>query len=297
MNILITGATGFIGQYVTQYALTQGHKITIITRNQKKASKIFEDSVTIIEHNLLTTPLNKEAFNNIESIINLMGENIADKRWNKQQKELLYASRIQTTHNLLKNLPENITSIISASALGIYASGPNSSFVTEDSPPSSDFLGQLCQHWESEVKQAHARSVFIRIGAAIGKEGGILKPLLPVFKLGLGGPIGKGKQLMSWMHVKDLAKLFVTASEDAHFSGAYNAVVGEPITNKFFSNCLAKSLNRTALFPVPPLILKIVLGSELGTIALQDQAAISTRLQESGFEPEYKTIQDALVNI
>lgn len=298
MNILITGATGFIGQYVTRHAIEQGHQVTVVTRSLRKAQSIFANTnLSIIEHDLLQTPLEAGQFTNIEAVINLMGENIADKRWTKNQKQLLVDSRIISTRNLLKNIPDQIESIASASALGIYAPNQAAHFWTEDSPANNDFLGELCVKWEREVSSLSKRSIFIRIGAAIGKEGGILKPLLPVFKMGLGGPIGSGQQLMSWMHVKDIARLFVFSLENKDVAGAFNAVVGEPITNKHFSKALASALKRPALLPVPPFMLKIVLGSELGAIALENQAAISEKLHQIGFRPQYQTIEEALQNL
>jgi len=301
MNILMTGATGFVGKNLSSKLIQEGHKIIILTRNKNTSAKNSDKNITYIQWaspESKTPP--KEAFKNIDAVINLMGENLSEKRWSTNQKEKIFNSRVHGTRNLIKGIEEYcekpLNAFISASAIGHYIVN-QSETVTEESPKGQGFLAHLCDEWEKTSKDLSKadRIITVRIGVVIGKEGGILKKLYPIFNLGLGGPIGSGNHVMSWIHVDDLSNIFLEALKRADFKGVINGVSPYPVTNKEFSHTLGKTLKRPVIFPVPPLILKAVFG-EMSSIMLDSQKIIPKRLSELNFTFNFPKIDQALQN-
>ena len=220
MKILITGATGFVGKTLTQKLLEKGHEINVLTRDVSKATQCFEGKkINAFEwKNTLELPP-KEAFVGINGVINLMGENIAAKRWSETQKAKLIQSRVDATKNLVAQIDSTVTTeldfFISSSAIGIYPTNLPTT-LNEDSARGDGFRAQLCNDWEnasSSLKKSKRR-VIVRTGVVLESFDGALKKMLPPFKLGAGGPIGNGQQMMSWIHLNDLVKIFIRAIED-----------------------------------------------------------------------------------
>jgi uncharacterized protein (TIGR01777 family) len=299
MKILITGATGFVGKSLTNRLLSKGYEINVLTRDKSKAKSVFPDSRVVAfewKNNLELPPL--EALEGVRGIINLMGENIGAKKWSADQKKKLKESRVDATKNLVKLVETNLTSplefFISASAIGIYPVN-NKNILNEDSAPGHTFLAELCKMWEDATLglSKTKRKIIIRTGVVLEKEDGALKKMLPPFKMGLGGPIGNGNQMMSWIHLDDLVNLYETAASDATYNGVYNGVAPTPVCNFDFTKALGDALHRPTLFPVPTLPLKIVFG-EMSTIILDSQAVVSKRLLEKGFHFKYETVDAAL---
>ena len=224
----------------------------------------------------------KTALAGVDAVINLMGENISTKRWTAQQKDKIFQSRVKGTANLVRSIQQygqQVQSVISTSAIGIYPVNDNNE-LDEDSPKAdSGFLPHVCNAWEKALSPlSPLRTVIIRTGIVLGKKGGALKRLLPIFKMAGGGPIGRGKHFMSWIHVKDLAHLYTTAIENDMFSGIYNGVSPRYVTNQEFTKALSQSLGMPAVFPVPPFMLKILFG-EMSTIMLNSQKIVSKRIR------------------
>jgi uncharacterized protein (TIGR01777 family) len=302
MKILITGATGFVGKRLTTKLLDLGHEINVLTRDVEKAKNIFKsDKVQAFawKNNLELPPA--EAVDGINGVINLMGENIGAKRWTADQKRKLKESRVDATANLVARLQDKLTDplefFISASAVGIYPVN-NEGVLTEDSHPGHTFLAELCQAWEAasaDLTKAK-RKVYIRTAVVLEKSDGALKKMLPPFQMGVGGPIGSGNQMMSWIDVDDLVNLYITAANNTNFTGVYNAAAPHPVSNFEFTKSLGHALHRPTILPVPATALKIAFG-EMATVMLDSQAVVSKRLEEQGFHFKYPTINDAFKEI
>ncbi len=307
MRILLFGCTGFIGQALIPRLIKEGHELCIVSRNNLNHLKINISlkEITFLKMNLTkkSTWKDKHFINQLktsEGIINLIGEPIADKRWTEQQKIEIEQSRVQTTRFLMDNLKSLKISpkiIINGSAIGFYGTSLDDEF-TEKSPSGNDFLAKLCKAWEEEAskKPLFTRLVIFRIGIVLGKNGGALGKMLPIFKIGLGGPIGDGKQWMSWIHRYDLCGLIINALKDKKFSGIYNAVAPEPVSMRVFTNSLAFCLKRPNLFPVPAATLKLLLGDG-AKIVLEGQKVRSIKIKDNMYKFKYPRLQEALFSL
>lgn len=302
MKILITGATGFVGSALTRKLLEQGHEINILTRNTEKLASIFKGPrVTAFEWRDTSTLPPRESVEGINGVINLMGENIAAKRWSKEQKKRLHDSRVESTLNLTSLLNQNSTTpldfFISASAVGIYPVNLNDC-LNEDSKLGHNFLTDLCKDWEAAAHTVSKvnRVVIIRTGVVLDQHGGALAKMLPPFRLGLGGPIGDGNQFMSWILLGDLVNLYSAAANNKDMSGVYNATAPHPTDNFHFTKALGHALHRPTLVPVPAAALKLAFG-EMSSVILDSQKVISKRLPDSHFEFQCETIESAMKKI
>ena len=295
MKILVTGATGFVGQTLLPLLIEKGHKIIVLTRDKKTAQVRLPVACKIYEwgKDLLR---NEEG---IEVVINLCGENIASGFWTKKRKQNIYDSRVVSTRTLIEFFRKNTNPIktwISASAIGIYK---NSIVPNESSPSGQGFLAEVCKDWEEEsfkVKDLNIRAVVFRIGMVLGFDGGAMDKMLPLFKLGLGGNISDGNQWMSWIHVRDLAGLIVEAMDNTSYEGPINAVSPNPVTNRDFTFTLAKILRRPAILPVPGWVLKILFG-EMSQIIITSQKVSSELVKKLNYKFIYPKIREALKNI
>jgi uncharacterized protein len=294
MKILVTGATGFVGKTLLPLLAAKGHEIIILTRDFNSAQVRVPVVCKIIEWDS-AKPLS-HIEDNIDIVINLCGENVASGRWTSKRKQAIYNSRILATRNLIhyfRKTSHPIKAWISASAIGIY----ENSIVSDESAPSGKgFLAKICKDWEEENFKARGlniRTIAFRIGIVLGFDGGAMEKILPVFKLGLGGNINSGNQWMSWIHVRDLAGLIVEAIDNPSFEGPVNAVSPNPVTNKEFTSTLAGILKKTAFFPVPGWILKLLLG-EMSQLLINSQK-ISTDLPKNlGYKFIYPKLKNAL---
>lgn len=301
MKILITGATGFVGVKLVRALLREGHSINVLSRDERKAREIFpEKNVTAFgwpDHEQ-TPPA--ESLAGINGIIHLMGENLASKRWTEEQKTLLHSTRINSLHSLSRAILENkidLDFIISASAIGIYPAN-KSETMTENSPYGNGFLARLCQDWEKALYEVPnvKRKVAIRTGVVFDRGGGALEKMLTPFKLGLGGPIGEGDQMMSWIHRDDLVAIYVMAVNNSQIEGAINAVAPQSVDNFTFTKTLGKVLHRPTIFPVPATALKLMFG-EMSGVILDSQKVAPSRLQQEGFHFRHPDIKDCLHSI
>lgn len=300
MKLLITGATGFVGARLVRKLVKDGHEVSVLSRNRSNAIEKLGVPVDVYEWNPLSGPAPQKAVDHAEVIINLMGENISAKRWSDKQKEKIYNSRVIGTENLVKSInqrSENLKAFISTSAVGIYPKN-TSSELTEDSSIADDFLATVCKDWESSASKCEkTERLFIpRVGVVFGEEDGALAKLLPIFKIGGGGPIGSGKGIMSWIHVDDLVDIYYQASFDSKYKGVANAVSPNPVSNKDFTKCLGTAVGMPAFFPVPPFMLQLIFG-EMASIILDSQTVIPEFLNGIGHEFKNPGIQEALNEI
>lgn len=301
MKVLITGATGFVGAKLVKKLKDQGHEIVALTRNKASAkARELTQYAQVFEWNAPHGQLPDEAFVGVESVINLMGENIGDKRWSDNQKLKLSESRVDGTKNLIQALQKNsvnLRSFISTSAIGYYAVNQEAA-LDESAPKGDGFLSDLCEQWEKAIDGPIncERKVIIRVGVVLGKGGGALGKLLPLFKLGLGGPVGAGKQIMSWIHRDDLVQIFSDALENQKYQGVINGVAPQPVSNKVFTKALSTAVGLPALFPAPPFALKLAMG-EMSTIVLDGQNIVSHKLSHLEMKFKYPDIQSAMLAV
>ena len=301
MKILITGATGFICSKLLEELLLHDYEVVILSRNKQKAEKKVSRKITVFEWKDIHSLPPKEAFFNINGLINLMGENIGGGRWSKEQKNILHDSRVVATNNLIKQLEATVMSpldfFISSSAIGIYPVN-SSQMLDETSPIGESFLANLCKEWEAAANTITKtkRKLIIRTGVVLHQDGGALAKMLPPFYLGLGGPIGDGAQFMSWIHRNDQVRVILEAITNEKYTGIVNSVSPNPISNLDFTKALGHALHRPTLFPVPKLILQAIFG-EMSTLMIDSQKIIPTHLIDLGFQFKYATIDQAFAKI
>jgi uncharacterized protein len=296
MHILLTGGTGLIGRALCRHWLHQGHQLTVWSRRPEQVASLCGDAVRGIAR---LEDLGEEP---LDALVNLAGAPIADRPWTRKRKALLWASRIGLTEQLLAWLAtrqQRPAVLLSGSAVGWYGDGGERE-LHEDSPPvSEDFAAQLCGAWEETALRAQAlgmRVVLLRTGLVLAAEGGLLKRLLLPFKLGLGGPLGDGRQWMPWIHIDDQIALIDFLLQQVHAQGPYNACAPQPERNRAFSQALGRELHRPAFIPAPAFVLRLLLG-ELAVLLLGGQRAVPARLQEAGFNFRFTDLDAALTDL
>jgi len=293
MHILLTGGTGLIGRQLCRHWLSEGHSLTVWSREPEKVAKICGPKVRGISR---LEDIGEEA---VDAIINLAGAPIADRPWTTKRKALLWSSRITLTEHLLAWLEtreQKPDVLISGSAVGWYGDGGERELTEESAPVIDDFASQLCIAWEETAQRAEAlgiRVILVRTGLVLSADGGFLSRLLLPFKLALGGPIGNGRQWMPWIHIHDQIALIDFLLHQKNASGPYNACAPKPVRNSEFAKTLGAVLHRPAFMPMPALALKVCLG-ELSLLLLGGQKAMPVRLLEAGFTFRFTDLRAAL---
>lgn len=302
MKILMTGATGFIGKQILKDLLRlEIAPIHILTREASSFKNPSPSLISVFEWKEPKVSLPpKNSVEGVSHIIHLAGASVAKGRWTEKRKKELYDSRVLMSKNLIKAMDQSSSPppcLISSSAIGYYGDRGDE-LLFETSEPSNDFLGQLCQDWEMANANSSriSRVVHIRTGLVLGEKGGALKPMLIPFKLGLGGPLGSGKQFTSWIHLKDLSSLFIEALHNENIRGPINGVSPNPISNKIFTKTLGKVLKRPAILPVPLFALKLIFG-EKSSLLSSSQRVSSQKIQDLGFAFRYPELREALQEI
>lgn len=299
-KILITGATGMIGQQLSSELLKRGYTIHVLSRNNISSPL---SSIQYYKWDLDNNEIDEAAFNGVSTIIHLAGENIGGSRWTKKQKEKIIASRTESIKLIYKKLQTNSThqvkTVISSSAVGFYGDRGDT-LLTEQSEIGTGFLSETCLHWESsvlDVPLSDIRVVILRTGLVINKSQGALPQMARLISLGLGSPLGSGKQWMSWIHLEDVISLFIFALENEKIKGVYNMVAPELINNEIFTQTLARELKRKTWLPnVPSFVLKGVLG-EKSHLLLDSAKVSSEKIQKAGFIFKYPELKKALQDI
>lgn len=282
-----------MGTRISENLISQGVKVAhLSTRKSYK-----REGIEAYYWNPDEAYIDEKAFEGVDAVIHLAGAGIADKRWTDERKKVIIESRVNSSQvlmNYLKNKRHNVKTFIGASAIGYY--GDKRGILTEDMSPGSDFMAHVCELWEDSYKPLPEtiRKVIFRIGIVLAKEGGALPEMtqtLPFFV----GVLGDGKQVYSWIHVDDLAHLFVEGIRTETFSGIYNAVAPHPVEQGKMAKAIAKH-KRTITMPAPKFGLKLVLG-EMSAVLFLSQECSSKRVEESGFEFQYAEIEDAIAEL
>jgi len=302
VRLLLLGCSGFVGRELVPFLLELGHTITLVSRRPQPFPTLAVDRLLCLKLDP-ADPASwqqdslSQALASAQGVVNLAGEPIADRRWTPDQLERLVHSRVRTTELLVEamaRLPHPPPVLVNGSAVGYYGTSADARF-GEDAAAGDDVLGQLCRRWEAAAQQlpSATRLVILRIGIVLGPDGGALGKMLPVFRAGFGGPVGSGRQWMSWIHRHDLCRLIATALEDTSYIGVYNAVANEPTRMADFAAALGRSLGRPSLLPVPGAILKLVLGDG-AQVVLEGQQVLPERLAAQGFRYQYPDLSAAL---
>ena len=295
MRILITGATGFVGTPLARRLFLAGHELVILSRDAGRAERRVGARARYLSWDPLSGPPPLTALGGVEAVFNLMGENLGAGRWTPARKRAIYESRVVGTRHLVEGLAsaEPLALWVNFSAIGYYPVNAAESF-DEDGPRGEGFAPRVCADWEAAAAQAPARRrVVLRVGTVLGAGGGALDKLLPPFKAGLGGPVGAGRQMMSWIHRDDLVRLCLRCVEDERFEGVINAVAPTPVSNRDFSRTLGRVLGRPARVPAPPPALKLALG-EMAQLVLDGQRIVPGRLSGLDFDHRYGALDEAL---
>lgn len=305
MKVLITGGTGLIGSELVPLLVEKGHEVWLTSREPERALRRFSPSVASRLHAVpwkgWQERFPEQALDGVETVFHLMGENIGGGRWTERRKAELTASRVASTKELVSKLPDTVTSFICASAVGIYpADGRmcDESFDLNRHPRSGGFLETLAREWEEAASLAKAptrRVVTLRFGVVLGR-GGMLDRLVPLYKLGLGGPLGSGAQLLPWVHVVDVARAAAWVLNHSEVSGPVNVVGPESVSLKRFSSDLAQILGRPHFLRVPAVCARLGMG-EQADLVLGSHLIVPGVLRDGGFSWLYETHRGALASL
>lgn len=293
MKVVIAGGTGFIGQPLVQRLVARGDDVAVLTRNPAKVTVgrgLRWDGRTQGDWSAEAAAA--------DVVINLAGENVGEGRWTEARKRQLIGSRLDATHALVEALrrePARQRAIINASGVSIYGDRGDDQ-LDESAARGEGFLAELADRWETAAREAEplGRLVILRIAVVLAPEGGALKKMLLPFRLGAGGPIGSGKQWMSWITRNDLLRMIEWAIDRDDARGVYNAAAPEPVPNRRFVRALGRALHRPALIPAPAFALRLAFGQMAEEALLSGQRVIPRRAESEGFRFEDPAIEDAL---
>ncbi len=296
MKLLITGATGLIGTEIMNMCTQKGYDVHYLTTSKEKIKD--SEGVKGFYWNPKTQEIDTDCIGGITAIINLAGASVS-KKWTLKHKEAILNSRIDTVKLLYKLLSENknvVTHFTTSSALGIYPSSLEKKYDEMDKEINITFLGEVVNLWEKEADNIRKIGITVsklRTGIVLSKKGGALEQMVKPIGYGLGAPLGSGQQYQSWIHIHDMANMYLHIIEH-NIDGVFNAIASEPITNTKLTKAIAKQLNKALWLPnVPIFMIKLLLG-EMSTIALESHYLLNDKIKNTGFVFRFDTIGDAL---
>ncbi len=295
MKVLVTGSSGLVGSALVRQLTAGGHYVVRLVRaqpNRDRGDVLWDPTTGRVERNRLEK---------MDAVVHLAGENLVGL-WTESKKRRIHRSRVQATEFLMEamaGLMNKPRVIVSASAVGFYGDRSDE-WMNESAPAGSGFLPLLCREWEKATDLAAnsgIRVVNLRIGLVLSPAGGLLRSMLPLFRAGLGGRLGNGRQYMSWITIDDLVAALQFALENENLSGPVNAVAPAPVTNRDFTRALAAAVGRRALLPVPGLLLKMLPGGIGREAFLASQRVEPAKLRRAGFTFEYPELDPALAHV
>ncbi|MEL6672560.1 MAG: TIGR01777 family oxidoreductase [Bacteroidota bacterium] len=292
MNILITGGTGFIGQYLVPVLTQKGHQVTLLSRRER------ESRDRLVSYRTWNGKAMPPALGIYDVVINLAGSSLGDGKWTEERKKVILQSRLDATQACVDFInggsrPPQL--FISASAVGYYGVEP-SGVLDEDAAPGKDFAAEVCRQWEEVSQHANTRVINPRIGVVLGKDGGALERMLPIYKAYLGGRFASGKQGFPWIHMDDIVRAFVFMIESETLSGPLNLAAPETVDQAQFSKALAKALGTLELFIVPKFGLKLLFG-EQSQLMYGGQKVRMDKLTNAGFSFAFPELAPALADL
>jgi uncharacterized protein len=298
-RITVTGGTGRLGSLLIRELTGRGDEVTVLTRNAAKARETLGDGIQPVEWDAASGPAPAEALAGRDAVVHLAGEPI-EQRWNDDSRRLIRDSRERGTRHLVDGIEgadARPRALVSASGINYY--GNRADPVDEDAPPGDDFLAQVCVAWENEAARAEplgVRVVRVRTGVTLDREGGALQKMLLPFRLGVGGPVGGGRQPLAWIHRDDVIGIYVRAIDDESWHGPVNATAPQPVTNREFSKALGRALHRPAVLPVPGAAVSLLYGG-MAVLVLEGQDARPRRTLELGYAHRHPDLDEALRSV
>lgn len=299
MRIFMTGGKGFVGTILTRALTSKGHQVTILTRSVRGTAPPPE-GVSLIQGDPAQKGPWQAQVAGHDVIINLAGESVF-KRWTRESKARIRDSRVKTTRNVVNALPPDAAGValLSTSAVGYYGFRGDQD-LDEKAAPGNDFLASVCQQWEAAALAAEtkgARVVICRFGIILGRGGGALQKMVPLFKKGLGSPLGSGKQWVSWIHHQDLTRIYHVLLDHPELAGPVNCTAPYPVTNKEMTRILGEVLNRPASMPAAPAFVIRSLMGESSSLYLNGQKVPPRRLLDTGFSFRFPELKAALMDL
>ncbi|SMO91059.1 TIGR01777 family oxidoreductase [Fodinibius sediminis] len=297
MNIFISGGTGFIGGYLRRMLLQEGHLLTVVTRDPEEY-----ESETAKNQQFVSWDDNiAEEMEKSDAVINLAGASIFGPRWTESIKKRIYSSRIESTRQLVEAIKaaDNRPGVMVSASAANYYEGQGDKVLDESAKSGDNFLAKVCRDWEAEaqkVRSAGVRLAIPRIGIVLERDGGALEQMLTPFKLFVGGPIGSGEQYFPWIHMHDLCRGLLFATQEESLEGPFNLNAPNPVTMRAFADELASQLNRPSFFRVPEFALELVLG-EAATLITASLRMQPKKLQQHGFVFQYELLTEALGDV
>jgi hypothetical protein len=301
MKVVMAGGTGIIGSGLVEALLKRGDAVVLLTRNPAAAQQRWDAKADVRLWNGRDPGPWVMALDGADAVINLAGESVAGGRWTPERKLALIRSRVDTTRDLIAGVQaarERPLVLVNASAVGFYGAHPEGD-CPEEAPRGTDFLAALCGQWERDARDAEkldVRVVMARFGVVLGKDGGALARMLTPFKLGLGGPLGSGRQPFPWVHLDDAVGAILFALDDAKLSGPVNVTAPDAKTNAEFTKALGRALHRPAFLPAPAFALRLALG-EMSGLLLGGQRAAPKKLLERGYKFRHPSLDGALASL
>jgi len=300
VKVLIFGGTGFVGRNLIEELEDNQYQVFVVTRNREKYLESLANKVQLLEWDTVSSLSSIDKLPEMDIVINLAGESLAEKRWTSSVKEEIKDSRVRTNRAIVTAINNSVIEpelLISASAVDYY--GPRQDEkITEKEKAGDSFLARVCRAWEEEaykVQNESTRVVTTRFGVVLGEEGALQRMVLP-FKLYVGGPVGRGEQWLSWIHIQDLVKMIRFIMENQDLTGPVNAVSPDPVRMKDFSKTLGNVLNKPSWLPVPEFMLKIVLG-QMSEVLLQGQRVYPEKISHTEFEFNFPEVKSALEDV
>lgn len=295
-KVLITGGTGLIGKRLTQMLLDKGYEVAFLSRKKTNIP-----SVQVFEWDINKGYIEEGAVDNVHFLVHLAGSNVAEGRWTEERKKSILESRTGSIRLIARKLAEKQlkpAAFVSASGISYYGQDTGDKRNTEATPAGNDFLSHVSVEWEKaadEIAALGTRTIKLRTGIVISKDGGAIPKMALPARLGVGAPLGTGKQWISWIHLDDMCRLYIEALENENWQGAYNAVAAPPVTNEELTNAICKVLHRPRWLPnVPAFALKLVFG-EMAAVVLGGNYVVNERIEnETGFSYRYGDLESAL---
>ena len=305
MRVFITGGTGLVGGHLVPRLLERGDEVLVLTRQPDDAKQKWSHPCRVVAGDPTQAGAWQRDAAACDAVVNLAGEGIFNRRWSTAFKEVMRASRVDSTKNVVAALAEaprrgdgSPKTLVSASAIGYY--GPHGDEeLTESSSPGDDFLAKLSIEWEAAASSAQAQGIrvcVIRTGVVLAREGGALQKMLTPFKMFVGGPVGSGKQYMSWIHIEDLVGIMLLALDQPAVQGPLNATAPRPVTNREFSKALGRVLGRPSFMPAPALGLRAMLG-EVANVVTKGQRVLPRAALAAGYRFRFEEVEAALRDV
>lgn len=294
-KVLVTGGTGSIGGRLCDFLSNLNFEVSMLSRSKNQSSSYktykWDQQYALIE---------KEALENADYIIHLAGAGIVDKKWTKNRKNTILQSRVGTTkllHKALSKTKHNVKAVIAASAVGYYGQTTTDHVFLEDDPPGTGFAAYVCEKWEQEVQKINElgiRTVNLRFGIVLMEKGGALEKMAAPFYWNLGAPIGSGKQIIPWIHIKDLNQIILQAIQSTSMKGPYNCCSPDIVTNREFSRQIAETIGKKMWLPhIPEFMMRLILG-ERASLLLEGSAVSAGKILNTGFTFNYPELNNAL---